>query len=73
MNDSIGRLRLRHGPYRVTLLSKRLSCTAASRLLVGFLNDSDGVLARPWVVNTQTGTFTRGRGSRTGFRIKPAR
>ena len=48
-NDSIGRLRLRRGPYRVTLLSGRLSCRAASRLFAHFLDDPDGVLARPWV------------------------
>ena len=72
-NDSIGKLRLRRGPYRVTLLGKRLSCSSASRLLAAFLDDPDGVLPRPWVLSAQTGTFTRGRGSRTGFRIKPAR
>ena len=72
-DDSIGKLRLRSGPYRITLLSDRLSCRAASRLFRGFLDDFDGVLARPWVVSVQTGTFTRGRGSKTGFRVKPRR
>ena len=52
-NDSIGKLRLRRGPYRVTLLSDRLSCKAASRLFAAFLDDTDGVLARPWVLNVQ--------------------
>ena len=72
-NDRIGRLRLRRGAYRITLLGDRLSCPAASRLFRGFLQDFDGVLARPWVVRVQTGTFTRGRRGKTGFRVKRAR
>jgi hypothetical protein len=72
-DDRIGKLRLRRGPYRITLLGSRLSCQAASRLFRGFLDDFDGVLARPWVVNRRTGTFTRGRGGKTGFRVKAAR
>ena len=72
-DDRIGKLRLRRGPYRITLLGSRLSCPAASSLFRGFLEDFDGVLARPWVVNRQTGTFTRGRGGKTGFRVKAAR
>lgn len=60
-NDSIGKLRLRRSAYRVTLLSDRLSCQAASRLFRDFLQDFDDVLARPWVLNVQTATFTRGR------------
>ncbi len=72
-NDSIGKLRLKRGPYRVTLLGKRLSCSAASRLLAGFLDDPDGVLAPPWRLNVQTATFTRGSSRTIGFRIKPAR
>jgi hypothetical protein len=72
-DDRIGKLRLRRGPYRITLLGNRLSCQVASGLFRGFLDDFDGVLARPWVVNRQTGTFTRGRGGKTGFRVKAAR
>ncbi len=72
-NDSIGSLRLRRGRYRITLLSDRLSCQTASRRFAAFLDDTDGVLPRPWVVKAQTGTFTRGRAGTIGFRIKPAR
>jgi hypothetical protein len=72
-NDRIGRLRLPRGPYRITLLSGGgLSCSAASRLFTQFLDDFDGVLPRPWILSVRTGTFTRGRGSDTGFRVKPA-
>lgn len=73
-NDMIGRLQLPKGPYRITLLRGRaLSCKGASKLFASFLQDVTGALPRPWVVNVQTGTFTRGRGSRTGFRVKPVR
>ena len=72
-NDRIGKLRLRRGPYRITLLSDRLSCQAAARLFRGFLEDFDGVLPRPWVLNVQVATFSRGRSSKAGFRVKPAR
>lgn len=71
-NDMIGRLRLAAGPYIVTLLrGGGLSCSAASARLRQFLEAA--VLPRPWVVSLSDATFTRGRGSRTGFRIKPAR
>jgi hypothetical protein len=72
-NDRIGRLRLRKGPYRVTLLGRSLSCPRASQLFASFLQDFDGTLPRPWVLDVQTATFTRGTGSNTGFRVKPAR
>jgi hypothetical protein len=73
-NDRIGRLALARGPYRITLLSGGgLSCQGASRLFASFLQDFTGALPRPWVVNAGTGTFSRGRGSNTGFRVKPAR
>ena len=73
-NDRIGRLKLRRGPYRVTRLGSRSpSCARASTLLAGFLQDFDGVLPAPWKLSPATATFTRGTGSRAGFRIKPAR
>jgi hypothetical protein len=72
-NDRIGKLRLPKGPYRVTLLSQRLSCARASQLFASFLQDFEGTLPRPWVLNVQTATFSRGSGSSTGFRVKPAR
>jgi hypothetical protein len=73
-NDRIGRLRLPAGPYRITLLSGGgLSCQGASRQFTSLLQDYAGTLPRPWVLNARTGTFRRGRGSNTGFRVKPVR
>jgi hypothetical protein len=72
--DRIGRLVLRRGPYIVTRLkSGSPSCARASQLLASFLEDYDGVLPRPWVLSTRTGTFTRGRGTTAGFRVKSVR
>jgi len=71
--DRIGKLRLAAGPYILTVLSSRLSCRSASNLFEQFLDDTTGRLPRPWVVNTKTGTFTRGKGSKRGFRVKPTR
>ncbi len=71
-NDRIGALSVRRGRYRITLLrGSGLSCAGASRRFAQFLQDFDGRLQRPWVLNTRTATFTRGRGSSTGFRVKP--
>jgi hypothetical protein len=65
---------LRRGPYIVTRLKAGSpSCARASRLFASFLQDFDGVLDAPWVLSPATGTFTRGRGSQAGFRVKPAR
>jgi len=72
-NDRIGNLRLPKGPYYVTTLrGGNLSCSQASRFFTQFLNDPNGVLPRPWVLNTTNGTFRQGRGSKNGFRVKPA-
>lgn len=71
-NDRIGSLRLPRGPYRVTLLrGPGLSCAGASQLFTRFLSDTFGRLPRPWVLKAQSATFTKGRGSKTGFRVKP--
>ena len=73
-NDRIGRLRVGQGPVPDHPAERRgLSCQGASRLFASFLQDFTGALPRPWVVNAGTGTFSRGRGSSTGFRVKPAR
>jgi len=73
-NDRIGRLRLRRGRYLITRFrGSGLTCSRASRLFRTFLNDFEGDLPRPWIVQSQTGTFRRGRGSKVGFRVKPAR
>jgi len=71
--DRIGKLRLPAGPYLITRLSSRPSCRSASNLFRQFLDDTTGRLPRPWLVNSKNGTFTRGRGSKVGFRVKPAR
>lgn len=71
-DDRIGRLRLPAGGYRVTLLGG-VSCARASALFRHFLDDFAGTLPRPWRLNAQTGTFTRGSGAGTGFRVKPIR
>ena len=71
-NDHIGSLSVPKDAYRITLLSpSALGCATASRLFTSFLQDFDGRLPSPWVLNNTTATFTR-RGSNTGFRIKPA-
>jgi hypothetical protein len=70
-NDRIGSFRIPAGRYRITLLSYRgVSCSRAVRLFQGFLQDYDGVLRRPWVLDPGTGTFSRGH-RHIGFRIKP--
>jgi len=67
-DDSIGALSLPAGPYTITV--KGLSCAAASTLFTRFLQDFDGVLPRPWRLNSQTGRFTRSR--TVNFRVKRA-
>lgn len=70
-NDRIGSFSIRKGRYRITLLSYRgVSCARAVRLLQGFLQDYNGVLPRPWILDPGTGTFSRGH-RHVGFRIKP--
>lgn len=68
-NDSIGRLKLPRGNYNVWV-SGGLSCAGSTRLFARFLDDFEGVLPGPWVLNTTTATFRRGRGSNVGFRVK---
>jgi hypothetical protein len=68
-NDRVGRLRLRRGNYNVWV--RGLSCPRSTQLFARFLDDPDGVLPRPWVLNARTGTFQRGRGGRVLFRVKP--
>lgn len=72
-NDRIGQLNLPAGWYDVTLLNgDKLTCPQSSKLFAEFLQDWDGKLRRPWVVNVNRQEFTRGRGSDTGFRVKRA-
>jgi hypothetical protein len=70
-NDSIGRLRLRKGPYRITLVGSGVSCQRAAQLFRGFLQDFEGTLPRPWKLDVQTATFARGGSGSAGFRVKP--
>ena len=70
-NDRIGSFRIAKGRYRITLLSySGVSCARAVRLFQAFLQDYDGVLPRPWLLDSGTGTFSRGH-RHVGFRIKP--
>ena len=71
-NDQIGRLVLPRGTYNVWVRG-RLSCARSTTLFAQFLQDVTGDLPSPWVVNPRTGSFSRGPGSPTGFRVKPAR
>jgi hypothetical protein len=72
-NDRIGALRLRRGNYIVTVLrGGNVSCSEASSEFRQFLNLPLGNLPRPWVLNARKGVF-RQRGTRNGFRVKPAR
>ena len=65
-NDSIGKLKLRRGNYNVWV--RGLSCPRSSTLFARFLQDTSGVLPRPWVLNVPTATFSRGK---VNFRVKP--
>jgi len=70
-NDRIGPLRIAKGPYWIVLLQRRgLSCKQASRLFTRFLDDFDGNLPPPWVLEPQTASFLRSA-SGVGFRVKP--
>jgi len=72
-NDRIGRLRVPKGHYLfVPLAQSDLSCQRVVSLLRRFLAAPQNALPGRWVVATRTGTFTNGRGSTVGFRIKPA-
>ena len=69
-NDRIGSFRIPAGNYQITLLSYgRISCARASRLFAQFLQDFDGTLPRPWILDSETGSFMRGARN-VGFRIK---
>jgi hypothetical protein len=68
-DDSIGRLKLPRGSYRITILaSGRPSCAQASRLFTRFLDDFDGVLPSPWRVGVANSTFVRAPG--VGFHVR---
>lgn len=70
-NDRIGPMRIPAGRYRITLLAiGRLSCARAASLLSRFLQDFNGVLPRPWILDPETGAFMRSNRN-VGFWIEP--
>jgi len=70
-NDRIGRLRLAKGPYWIVLLQRRgLTCPQASALFTRFLEDFNGVLPVPWILEPHTASFRRSA-TGAGFRVKP--
>lgn len=72
-NDAIGALKLPKGKYLISLLpNSGLSCPVASDLFASFLRYPNGKLPSPWVLDAQTATFTRGKGSSIGFLVEPA-
>ncbi|WP_259310695.1 hypothetical protein [Capillimicrobium parvum] len=72
-NDKIGALNVPKGHYLfVPLAQSNLSCKQVVTLLRRFLAAPQNQLPGQWVVARKSGTFTDGRGSKVGFRIKPA-
>ena len=47
-----------------------MTCARASRYFTQFLQDFDGKLPSPWVLDVETGSFMRGSRN-VGFRVKP--
>ncbi len=69
-NDRIGTFQVPEGSYLITLLSVgRITCAQASSFFARFLQDFDGILATPWVLDPETASFMRGSRN-VGFRIK---
>lgn len=72
-DDQIGKLDVPKGPYLfVPLANSGLSCARVVDLIRQFLAEPGSALPSPWRADTSTGTLRRGKGSRVGFRIKPA-
>ena len=71
-DDWIGTFQIPAGNYTVTLLSVGpLSCGQAMNRLTAFLQDFDGRLPSPWILDPATGAFLKGS-IWVGFRIEPA-
>lgn len=69
-DDSIGKLQLPKGHYRLTLLRKnKLTCSKASSLFTKFLEDYDGKLPGKWKARVNAAAFVRGN-SGVGFSVK---
>jgi len=59
-NDHIGKLSLRAGTYRITVINKdKLSCQRASDLFTKFLQDYDGKLPNGWKVKVRQSGFQK--------------
>jgi hypothetical protein len=59
-NDHIGKLSLRAGTYRITVINKdKLSCQRASALFTKFLQDYDGKLPNGWTVKVKQSGFVK--------------
>jgi hypothetical protein len=71
--DHVGRLRFPAGQYWLYVLKgSTVSCSQAPKFFALFLARPAGDLPKPWIIDTSTGTFLRGKGGSTGFRAKPA-
>ena len=68
-NDHIGKLELRAGTYRITVINKdALSCQRASNLFTKFLQDYDGKLPNGWKVKVGKSGFQKS--PQKGFFVK---
>jgi len=65
-NDHIKKVQFPKGQYNVS--ANKLTCKQSIKLLKQFLNDPDGILRKPWVVNKNR-KFARGKGSRVNFKL----
>jgi hypothetical protein len=68
-DDHIGKLSLRAGTYRITVIDKdQLSCASASNLFTKFLQDYDGKLPGGWKVKVGKSGFQKS--PQIGFFVK---
>lgn len=69
-NDHVGSLYVPKGKYDIVLpAGSTMSCAAAQRQFVAFLNAE--AVPRPWIVDANDATFSRGYGSSVKFGIDP--
>lgn len=70
-NDHIGKLSLRKGNYRITVVNKnKLSCQKAANLFTTFLNDFDGNLPDGWRVKARQSAFAKAGNPQKGFSVR---
>jgi len=70
-NDHIGKLSLRKGNYRITVVNKnKLSCQKASNLFTKFLTDFDGNLPDGWIVKARQSAFVKTGNRQKGFSVR---